>query len=588
MKLGKSRIGLKGKFLIVYFLAISLLMCLIGTTYYNSTSSTLYGLVTADLVSLLQKNNQIIDQRLEIVSEYANGLMVDEDIDDCLTQYQKAEGDYEVFAIDRPISQLLNKYFLYSEDVFSVNIMTSRMSYGAIRTSNIIPAETFPQSRVYRAALLGNGETVWVPTYHFFEEYHQSYIQSENASYQKVFSAAKLIKNFDGDYAILVINFLDSVYSDVFNTQDMKAKGPYFIIAPDGKVVSHSNRSYLGATLDYGWLDDAFQKKSGYESIQINGEEFIMCYDVSNVTGWMAGVIVQRSTLMEEFIQNILGNLAFILIILMIIPLFVVMLISSSFLQPLDALQKGIRASGAGDFDNPVPETGFSEVRGLIHRFNKMNSRIRQLIRENYEMVILKKEAELNAYNLQLNPHFILNSLNILNLELIRKGEDELSEVVIELSQMMDYTLNTKESLVPFSLDWNHTENYLKIMQKRYKDQFRYTAEIDPGILNTEVPKFFLQPFVENSIVHGFTSLPYPGQIKISAKLTGSLRVFVIEDNGSGIDSGVLQIIGSSPEGSIGINNIRYRLRCIYGDDFQLEISSQPYTSTAVTIRIPQ
>ncbi len=465
--------------------------------------------------------------------------------------------------------------------------MTKRMSYGPIRSSNIIPAANFPQSNVYREAMNGEGETVWIPTYHFFEEYSQDYIPSENASYEKVFSAAKLIQKFDNDYAILVINFWDDVYSDVFSTSDFSSKGPYFIISPDGTVISHTNPTYAGAKLNYGWLDEAFRNKSGVEQLKLDGDDFIMCYDVSNVTGWMAGVIVRRSTLMEEFIQDISGNLAFIFIILTILPLIVVMLISNGVLQPLDALRKGIKASGSGDFDNPVPESGFSEIRRLIRRFNRMNTRIRQLIRENYEMVILKKEAELNAYNLQLNPHFILNSLNIINLALIQKGEDDLSDMVIELSQMMDYTLNTKDSLVVFSQDWTHTENYLKIMQRRYKNKFVFYAEIDPNLLETSVPKFFLQPFVENCIVHGFESLPYQGVIRITAKTDGDHRIFMIEDNGSGIDGRTLQKIYTCPEESIGIHNIQFRLQCIYGEKCSMEIQSEPHISTRIIIKIP-
>lgn len=582
-----GRMTLQIKVLLWYFLLVVVLMSTIGLLYYNTTSRSLYEIVVSDTLSLLSKNNKIVDQKLSMVNAYANGLMVDEDLSALLGQYEKAQSEYEVFSLDTPITGLLNKYFLYTNDIFSVQLITRRMTYGQMTSANIVPAAGFADSRICTAALAGKGKTVWIPTYHFFQTYGQDYIASENASYQKVFSAVKLVRQFEDDYAILLINFIDDTYADVFAPPESGYQGSYFVVSPEGTLVSHENSAFGGATLDGSWLTTAREQGTGYESMLINGRKYIMCFDTSSVTGWLSGFILDRGLLMSGFLSEIYKNLSLILTILLLIPLFLVLALSYGILKPLNSLQTGIHASGAGNFDVQVRERGFLEIRQLIGRFNQMNARIQQLIRENYEAVLLKKEAELNAYNLQLNPHFILNALSVVNLELLRKGEDDLSDTVVGLSQMMDYTLNTSHSLVPFGEDWAHTKNYLHVMQARYRDRFRFTEEIDPALLSLTVPKFFLQPVVENCILHGFRDISYPARIHVRAYMENGARVFSVTDNGAGIPHQRLVSLEDNPESRIGLYNIRQRIFSLYGEGYGISLHSVPYRETVVEIRLP-
>lgn len=586
-----KNIGLNGKFLIVYFLVMVCLIALIGTVYYQTTSSILYDVTSTDNVNLLKKDNMIFDQRLELISEYSNGLMVDSDLEEYLNLYQKASTQYDIISLDRPISSLLNKYFLYSGEIFSTHIITKKIDYGQVSglttLPNIIPAEHFKDTDIYKMAVEAKGKTVWVPTYDFFEMFSQNYIASTDLSYQKNFSATKLIKTFDGDYAILLINFLDTFFTSIFDSNLTYENSQYFIVTPEGHVVTHSEKSLIGKTTEFPWLSDALKNKSGYLNMDIDGGSYIICYDVSKVTGWVAGIILDRNVLMQLYIKDLVKNLLIILAILITIPLIVIMFISKKILHPMKLLRQGMSESGKGHFSNQIPETGAKEFQQLIRKFNKMNNRIRQLIRENYKAVILKKEAELNAYNLQLNPHFISNSLNIINLELIQKKEYELSDMVVELTQMMEYTLNTHTNLVPFKDDWNHTYNYLKVMQRRYKNKFEVQYNIQPEILEYSVPKFFLQPLIENALVHGFSNIDYMGILKIDAYLKDGNRYFVVEDNGSGIDQSIIDSIYNDKGKAVGINNVRYRIKYVYGDQYEMKIISVPNQSTNFTIVLP-
>lgn len=582
-----SRLGLKGKFIVLYIIVVIFLLTMTGFIYFKTTSDVLYNVVTADTVDLLVKSNLIVDQKLGLINEYANGMMVDNDLSGYLDRYNNAKNVFDIYNLDRNISQLLNKYFLYTGEIFSTNLVTKKTVFGQIAYPTIIPVENFANTDIYRKAADAHGKTVWVPTYDFFKKFNQQYIASPGGTYQKVFSAVKMVRTFEDDYVVLVLNFSDDIYKKVFTNTNKYLKGNYFVVAPDATVVSNSNPALAATTLDAPWLQSALEQKSGFCTTQIDGKSYIVCFDTSAKTGWLSGVVLERKVLMEDYVKIIVKNMLLILAFLVVIPLVVIMFISGNILSPMDSLQRGMKESGQGRFDIEIKESGLNEMRQLIRRFNKMNGHIQQLIRENYEAIIMKKEAELNAYNLQLNPHFISNSLNMINLELIKNKEYDLSDMVVELSQMMDYTLKSSAHLVPFKDDWEHTFNYMKVMQRRHNKQFEMEYNIEPGLFEYSVPKFFLQPLIENSIAHGFENIGYKGILRITAYIKDAKRTFIVEDNGKGIDEYTRNRILNEENKSVGINNIRYRIKYVYGDEYEINIESEPFVSTKVTVVLP-
>lgn len=567
-----STLGLQMKFVISYCLAVSLLCGLVGFVYYKTTSDALYDMVTRDSLTILQKNNQIIDQQLENVENYANSFVADDSLDEYITEYWNARSVYEYYRLDRSVTRLLHNYFSSSPSIFSAYVMTRQISYGELFGSNIIPVQNFPQSRIYQAAVEGGGKTVWFPTYNFFTEYGQAAINPETDPYRNVFSAAKLIRQTPEDYVILVLNFQDDVYTQIFETQFVEYESSYLVITPDGQVVCRDSASCPDFSDDPSVFEEAFHTGSGYTLLEFGGEPFIVCYDVSNVTGWLSMWIIPQGTLVNQFIRSMVRNLTVILVILILLPLILILFMNQKLLKPLESLRAGIQKTGKGNFQTVVKVQGFAEIRSLIQSFNESNEKIDHLIKENYESRILIKEAELAARDLQLNPHFILNTLNLISLELIQDGNDELCETISALSRVIEYTLRTRSLLVPFSLDLDNTQNYLRVMQKRYREIFSVKYEIDQSLLDTQVPKLFLQPLVENSIRHGFASVSRNGLIVVRAQKRGPDRIFEVEDNGCGFSDDALREIQDKNSPHIGINNIRYRIQYLYGAEYNLDI----------------
>lgn len=209
------------------------------------------------------------------------------------------------------------------------------------------------------------------------------------------------------------------------------------------------------------------------------------------------------------------------------------------------------------------------------------------LIHEKYEMMIQKRDTEIMSLNIQMNPHFLYNSLNIINWVCLKGEQENASKMLLNLSRMLQYTSQNGDVLVPLWEDLDWLKRYIGIMQKRYQDQFEVSMDIPEYLRSLEVPKLFLQPFVENAIVHGFKNYQDSGKIWISAEEEENDILFYVEDNGCGICEEDLKEILNKERKSIGVRNTNKRIRMIYGEKYGVTISSQLEEGTVVTIRLP-
>lgn len=159
--------------------------------------------------------------------------------------------------------------------------------------------------------------------------------------------------------------------------------------------------------------------------------------------------------------------------------------------------------------------------------------------------------------------------------------------MLLDLSRMLQYTSQNSDVLVPLWEDLGWLKRYIGIMQKRYQDQFEVIMDIPEYLRSLEVPKLFLQPFVENAIVHGFKNYQDSGKIWISAEEDENNILFYVEDNGCGICEEDLKEVLNKERKSIGVRNTNKRIRMIYGEKYGVTISSQLEEGTVVTIRLP-
>ena len=218
-----------------------------------------------------------------------------------------------------------------------------------------------------------------------------------------------------------------------------------------------------------------------------------------------------------------------------------------------------------------------------------MEQEITRLIHENYEISLQEKETKLMALSAQINPHFLYNTLNTINMLALSNGDDETSELIVDLSEMLQYTFKSSSEKGVLSDEINWLSSYLCIMSRRYGDLFCTQMDIDEELMDYPVPKFILQPLVENAILHGFEGMKNGGILKLTIDQYNGLLRFQIEDNGKGMNPQELEqyTAALSHDGHVGISNVHRRLSLLYGEKYSISVQSASGQGTRITICFP-
>ena len=257
----------------------------------------------------------------------------------------------------------------------------------------------------------------------------------------------------------------------------------------------------------------------------------------------------------------------------------------SNINKPISSLVEGSEKIRSGLYGSQVePFTKNQEIGQLVDNFNHMSRSLEESFRRIYAEEIAGRDAALKALQSQINPHFLNNTLEIINWKARMNGNDDVSEMISALSVMMNAALNrNNEMFISLEEELTYVDAYLYIIQERFGSRFQFTKEIDPALTDCSVPRLIIQPIVENAVEHGGDS---------AGNRIGKLRIFgdrkelhiVVENNGplseadrekiGALLSDADQLPGNGrlDSSSIGIRNVHRRLRLLYGKESGLTI----------------
>jgi two-component system, LytTR family, sensor kinase len=191
-------------------------------------------------------------------------------------------------------------------------------------------------------------------------------------------------------------------------------------------------------------------------------------------------------------------------------------------------------------------------------------------------------EARLGALRMQLNPHFLFNSLNAITVLVRDRNTDAASRMLELLSDVLRRVLRAEGTHeTALSTELQFLERYLAIEQVRFSDRLRPRIEIDPTVAGAAVPRFILQPLVENALRHGIAARADAGALEIAARREGDDLVLTVRDDGPGLRPGV------PPSGGVGLANTRARLAALYGERASLHIANAEGGGVVATVRLP-
>lgn len=284
----------------------------------------------------------------------------------------------------------------------------------------------------------------------------------------------------------------------------------------------------------------------------------------------------------------------------------------SRMLVPLQCLTEGMKRVENHNLNVQVPVCRQQDIAQMIITFNNMVKQIQELIHDKEEAERGKYQEELHNLQAQMNPHFLMNTLNTLKLMAVSARFDGMTQMVTALENILDAVLDRDGGLYTAGEEQSVLESYIYIMQFRYIDSFEVKLEISPEIKACKIPKLVLQPIVENCIIHGFDG---QGEHLDKIKITGCIRdgklVFEVIDNGKGMDQEEIDRImklgseiqpdcderGEDESGeeiksyrkrrTIGLGNTDRRLKLNFGFQYGIKIESKLGAFTKITLIMP-
>ena len=264
------------------------------------------------------------------------------------------------------------------------------------------------------------------------------------------------------------------------------------------------------------------------------------------------------------------------------------MTFSRLFTRKIELLTRNMEQVNQGSREVTVYSDSEDEIGQLVRSFRHMMDEINRLIEEVYENKIALKEFELKALTAQINPHFLYNSLSIINWMAIKSRQKEISRVTLALSTFYRTALSKGADMVTVENCIRNIEAYLEIQLIMHDNDFRVEWNIEPDVQQELVPKLILQPVVENALEHGL-DVKEEGEkiLRLSFFREGKDTVIRVEDNGMGMEQEQAEKLITYQAKGYGLKNVNDRMCILYGDEYAIRIFSKVNQGTRVEMRIP-
>jgi len=410
---------------------------------------------------------------------------------------------------------------------------------------------------------------------------------------------------FNKPLGYIVINVRADHFRDAVRTTDA-LNGTLFVTDSDGTVLFDSSGGETGKPFNgkpYGItnLDDA--KSNG---------DYVINTQTSEKTGYRFINIVNQDVIKQEA-GSIRRSLYGILLACVVLALIISFISARLFSRRINQLVQKMRMMDVGEFSVTTDVKSNDEIGYLEQSFNNMITRLDKHIQTAYVYQLESKTAELKALQAQINPHFLFNTLESIRFNALEHQDADTAKMIHLLGNLFRWNIQSGDLFVELRQEINYAETFIELQKLRYADAFDFTTDVPQKLMTLGVPKFILQPLVENAIKHGQKGVSSGGIISISARLGEEIREseewrvesgekksgtleLTVEDNGHGMDEETVRRITArlgQPETeeddhySIGLSNVHQRIRILFGEPYGLTIRSEPGVRTIIRILMP-
>lgn len=389
---------------------------------------------------------------------------------------------------------------------------------------------------------------------------------------------------------VLLINISPSQFSSLLKSSHTGG-GQEYLIDENNYVIYSPNAEEIGKNA-YDVISFEWNSETEVCTTNVKGEETLLVSRQSPISHWH----VVSSITTKELYQDISFFRNSVLILSGCVLSFFVFLsfmLANKLTRPIKDLNLTINEIKTGNLDIAYSPKGRDEISQIGYSLEDMAHKLKQMVQQIKETESQYRAAELQALQAQINPHFMYNTLNAIKWIADIQGSNGISDMIFHLISLLNFTAKVKTDFITVYEEISFLQDYISLINLRYFNHISVNWDIPEEIYSYQILKFLLQPFVENALFHGYDGVQADFSILLSAYKKETDLVFIISDNGKGMNQQTVDTLmqsgGTSKSfNSIGISNVIQRIHFHFGEKYGIKIYSQEGVGTKVEIQIPE
>lgn len=506
------------------------------------------------LEQVLEQSVNSIDNRIQIYTNLINYLTYSSDLREIMEK--ECSSDYEAYLAYTEIADpMFTMPQLYHEEIRSITLYAENIQ---VEHGNTLAPLSVAQNQTWYSKINEKGTVQWL-------------VKQGN---KKEILAVRKFYRQDSIQAMLVLT-LD--YNRVLETfADLLTENRGGLILDEQGNVVYS-----------GYRMDAPYKPDKETSLNYLKEHHVCIEKKIEDTKWNFCLYQPKEELEKSVWTLLLGNIPVLLLCLLLI-LLLGYFFSRKMVERLEQLTENMNQINLGLRKVTVVSQSKDEIGVLVRTFTRMMDEINKLISQVYEAKIKLQKTEMKALQAQINPHFLYNSLSIINWKALEADNEEISRITLALSTYYRTSLNKGETMTIAANEIRNIDAYLQIQLIMHDNSFQVIKEIQEDALSYSVPKLILQPLVENAIEHGLdVSEKEEKWLKISVCKEKDALIMAVEDNGMGMSEEQAKSIITYRSKGYGVRNVNDRITLLYGEEYHLRVKSRQGEGCRIEIVIP-
>ncbi|MDR6879036.1 sensor histidine kinase [Bacillus sp. 3255] len=571
---------LRGKILISALFLIILPVVVILYRFYNSSELIVQTqLNQSNQAAVMQKAETMNDLAVRIIK--ASSLVInDPETEKFLREPANWSDSYDSFVKLTSLQKKLSnvKDLLLDSDAY-LGLYDNRgfthTTWSAVTKTDI---NAYRQESWYEPTLRKSGSPYWSVPYT---------LRTAGSSQELIVMTRQVNGEYKSNYGFFLIGVPIPIFfynADELRKQQEAGMTSLLLDQQGQLLLGHSSSEELQSALQSMRRD-----ASGIQRITMNGQEYFVNDAYVPQLGWRLLQLMNQQDFATQLGREKDKSIGWVVawFFLFAIAFIILMLRVTS---PFKLLAKSMNRVGKGEFNTMVAIKGDDEIAVLGSNFNKMVSHLQDLIANLYDEQQRKQKAQFQALQAQINPHFLLNTLNSIKWMAILSGSEHVSDMITKLGKLLNFTMRNEQEFVTLREELDYIGVYLSLQEIRYHDQIKFTYDIPEPLLDCEILKFTLQPAVENSIIHGNR---FPLHIELQAKEAGGHLHIILQDNGAGMSLEKIQQVEAELNqphakfSGIGIRNVNERIKLHFGVQYGMQIASSPNEGVRLTLLLP-